>query len=204
MRQKGFVLLPIVIITILISALGYFIYHNIQLKKGNGNLISPTTVPTDNLPKLFLTPNPTANWETYSFGNISFKYPDSFKYNERLGIEGCFTLSPNNLDGTGSLSRMSIKPPNGAYGGCVLTGSVDGAEIENSEKQVILNDKTYTFSVTKFILPNKTTHYSRVSDVPSKGYIIEYGGVYTKSQEQEYLSQEKTILQILSTFKFTK
>lgn len=81
MRQKGFILLPVIIIVILIGVLGYFIYQNTQLQKNGGNLTAPSVIPTVNSPKSSLTLNSTANWKTYTDPkyNYSFKYPTRYE-----------------------------------------------------------------------------------------------------------------------------
>jgi len=43
-RQKGFVLLPVIIIIVLLGTLGYFAYQNTQIKNSKTNL--PTSSPT--------------------------------------------------------------------------------------------------------------------------------------------------------------
>lgn len=60
--QKGIVILPILIIIVLLGFSGYFIYHNIQLRKNNLNISSQTTVPsistTPSLPATKSIPTP--------------------------------------------------------------------------------------------------------------------------------------------------
>ena len=53
MRQKGFVLLPVIVFVVLVGVLGYFIYQNAQLRNNNGNSASPTPNNT-----ILLTPGP--------------------------------------------------------------------------------------------------------------------------------------------------
>lgn len=49
MRQKGFILLSVIIIALLIGVLGFFVYQNIQLQKGGSNTVSPSVSPTATL-----------------------------------------------------------------------------------------------------------------------------------------------------------
>lgn len=75
MRQKGFVLFPLVIIVVLLGAVGYLVYQNTQLQKSSGNLNSTSVTPSGNLAKSSSTPDPTAEWETFNNGVYYFKYP---------------------------------------------------------------------------------------------------------------------------------
>jgi len=78
-KQKGFVLLPVIIIIVLLSVVGYSIYENTQLQKSGGNTASQSNLPTQNLPKPSTTPDPTVNWKTYTNKDLSirFKYPEN-------------------------------------------------------------------------------------------------------------------------------
>jgi len=83
-RQKGFVLLPVIIIIALVVALGFFIYQNTQLQKSGKNATSPSAAPNTNLPKASVTSDPTVNWKTYinSQYRFSLKYPAGYSFEE--------------------------------------------------------------------------------------------------------------------------
>lgn len=73
MRQKGFILIPVVIVIFLIGVLGYFIYQNFQLKKSN-------IIPTTNSPTPSPGLDPTTDWEKYNFDELklTFKIPNEY------------------------------------------------------------------------------------------------------------------------------
>lgn len=78
MRQKGFILLPVIIIILIVGVLGYFIYQNTQLQKINGSPIS-----------LFLktkvnTPNPEINKILTEVEKIFQK--NAKKYNAKISF----------------------------------------------------------------------------------------------------------------------
>lgn len=99
MRQKGFALLPLIIIIALIGALGYFAYQNIQLRNNNTNSTTQSVTPTANLSKPSLTPDPTVNWKTYTntkYG-YTFKYPSSY-YLMESSSESTSDVTPTSED----------------------------------------------------------------------------------------------------------
>jgi len=80
-RQRGFVLLPVLIILILISAVGYVSYQNIQLRKGDVNTPLPITTkfPDSSIhPTNIPYPSPVSK-NYYNIGNYSFTIPVGFK-----------------------------------------------------------------------------------------------------------------------------
>lgn len=98
MRQKGFVLFPVIIV-LLLGVLGYFIYQNTQLQKDIANFLSPSTTPTVNplQPSPITTPsnkttptsNPTQNGA--SLENIRYTLPQGWKAEIR---DGGISISP--------------------------------------------------------------------------------------------------------------
>lgn len=78
MRQKGFVLVQILVVVILLGALGYFIYQNTQLKSLLPNKVIPNPVPTSEAvntsPKPSKTPNLNGNTYTSESLGIEFDY----------------------------------------------------------------------------------------------------------------------------------
>ena len=58
MKQKGFVLLPVIIIIVLVGIVGYFIFQNTRINKSNNNIFSPIIAPaTTNIPKASKIPS---------------------------------------------------------------------------------------------------------------------------------------------------
>lgn len=86
MRQRGFVLLPVIIIA-LIGILGYFVYQNTKLQNVGVNSTSPSSVPNTNFPKPSTTSDPTANWKTYedTINKFSIKYPNGWSVSKQGG-----------------------------------------------------------------------------------------------------------------------
>jgi hypothetical protein len=89
MRQRGFVLLPVIILIVLIGVVGYFVYQNSLLRMNGGKPVSPSSFPTiittTNLPKPIQTSNPIANWKTFNSPTlgVEFKFPTKL---EKYGV----------------------------------------------------------------------------------------------------------------------
>jgi len=105
MKQKGIVLLPIVIIIALLGTLGYFIFQNLQLREIVESPEPTPTTPNTNMPTPSQTPGPTTNLKTYTDEKfkISFQHPSNWqevinsnKYFElKTEYEGVFVLDKN-------------------------------------------------------------------------------------------------------------
>jgi hypothetical protein len=91
MRQKGSVLLPVIIIIALIGIVGYLIYQNTQLRNGGANPSPTITNTATNLPEPTSSSKPTTNWkkETRQVNyksegmenrnyNLEFNYPSDW------------------------------------------------------------------------------------------------------------------------------
>lgn len=104
MRQKGFVLLPVIIIIALLGVVGYLVYKNTQIQKISGNSTSPSIVPTANLPKPSPTPDLTTNWKniTNRTAGLSVQYPP--------------TMTAKQSDNYISLDLQTIKPDTSGKG----------------------------------------------------------------------------------------
>lgn len=85
MKQRGFVLLPVIII-LLVGVLGYFIYQNTKLQRDGGNSTFTPVMPTTNLSNLSPTTEPVENWKTFTSQNlnVSFQYPSFFRVIETI------------------------------------------------------------------------------------------------------------------------
>ena len=107
MRQKGFVLLPIIIIVVLLGAVGYVVYSNTPVQKSAKNLASPSTVTTSNLTDLSQTPDPAWNWNTYT---------STGKYKYQVEVKGTPVEDKtiNSIAFAEGLDDISINCPRGS------------------------------------------------------------------------------------------
>ncbi len=84
MKQKGFVLIPIVIIASFIILTGYIIYSNKMKVKNDNNInYQPTYTSKTQIPTVTITPTlKTTNdkWQNFDNQCISFQYLSSWKY----------------------------------------------------------------------------------------------------------------------------
>jgi hypothetical protein len=92
-RQKGFGLLPVIIIIALIGVVGYLIYQNTQLRNLGVNPSPALTNSATNLPETSPTSDPTANWKTYTNDKLLV----SLRYPTESGLQ-VFTYSTNDFD----------------------------------------------------------------------------------------------------------
>lgn len=85
MRQKGNVLIVVLILVIAIAAIGFLLYQNMQLKKQTAS-VSPTPTSTANVaktsaPEVVPSPSLKPGWKLYQnekYG-FEFSYPSSYK-----------------------------------------------------------------------------------------------------------------------------
>lgn len=139
------------------------------------------------------TPNPTANWKTYGNSKLSLKYPPNWnlKTSDYLGSD--FQLE----NSTGSISITVSK---GQY-----PYSIQGYgsnEIETNNLSVKVGEIFY--QTQGYILAKQKVY----ADVTVGEYHILFGTGYPAGNDNlaslsDYQKEKNTILQILSTFKFT-
>ena len=99
MRQKGFVLLQIVIVLLLLGVVGYFIYQNYLPTKDALKQLSPTST------------TQAASSKTYRNSKYSFeiKYPSNWILDDSYEYET--TISLQSKDG-GNIAQITIDPTN--------------------------------------------------------------------------------------------
>jgi hypothetical protein len=194
------VLLGIIAILLFLAlgAAGYLLYQNLQLKN---QLAQLQLTPTSPMPVPSITPNPSADWETYvnSIENFSFKYPTTWtvdtskdkgdERSENIQVKLTKDLATiqiyANLVGIGGVGQDYQGTPIKIDGHALYRFSVDSAS--NNTKQVGITD-SLTKSLGVFKISNKTYSITLI-----------YPNSYSQSQAVE-LGNEFD--QILSTFKF--
>lgn len=162
----------------------------------------PKTTPS---PDLYTGDNysTTANWKTYTSGEISFKYPQGWKVSSSSSYFR-LEITPNSYSGNGSSvifltyydnpNNLSLKAFDDANTGA--SGNSPGL-YSPSNKQMALSDGTVVY------------FSENVACEPTAcdSYIIPYKNkIYTvRSGKPQVIPNQKQILdQILSTFKFTE
>ena len=195
MRQKGFTPIIILLVVLLLGVLGYFAftkgYININLPKPSASN-NPVTLPSSSP-----TPDPTANWKTYTNPEegITFKYPSDLylvyrKSDKSLGLDGHIFICENKtsvdenyfvLCGPGM--RIQTRDySQGWGGGCGPEGIIETINIGGFETETCWTSDGGDF--------NTENPYS------NNPYVV--GFVFGKNFNK-IISKE-----ILSTFKFTQ
>jgi hypothetical protein len=199
MRLKGFVLVPVILIA-LVVILGFFIYKNYQQEAGNGevNRASPPATLATLAPKFTPLPDSTTEWKTYknTFYKYSFKYPNNAQLNASNYGPGFTTLDSENKELT-----ISPIPPNGEYIYVSALGyfapliklsdweKID-ANINGQQIEAYRNKKVNT-SINKILYRFKNQEREVQID-----FMLNY-----TSDNSEFID---TFKQIISTFKFTQ
>ncbi len=201
MRQKGFAPIIILLVIFVLVAAGYFAYTNRYFVKN-----SPAPVPIP-VPTLIVkppsSPDPTANWKTYSNPKIffQFKYPSDYTLAD---------VSPN--EGQKGKYVINVSSP---------TTPNEGNTFQKNE-----------LGITIFVQPENFTRYScsdigcgkitekniKIGDVEvvqrdilgspageSSEYYFTVNNLYYKIDKYPFLSsRDEEFNLILSTFKFTQ
>lgn len=145
MRQKGFVpiLIVIVIALVAIAAAYYFGTQKVSI------LPTATITPIQATPTTKPTADPTASWKTYSNGEFSFKYPDTwsidgikmFKSDRSIemwafGTDGSMYNECKNLDNTQIIGNLRIK----SFSGVTTSEMCDPVNLTLREKWIVKVD----------------------------------------------------------------
>lgn len=191
MRQKGFILLPVVIIIALLGVVGYLVYQNAQLRNGGGGVMINSPVSSS-------VPVSTANWKTFLTRslNYSIKYPPNLTPSLAANNSLDFSDSNKNLIFSVNLSTTSqlqinsswpsfakIKDSENHTWNTSSTTGIEGNMVYSGE--YLNNGKVYSFGI--WINENNFANYVSLSSKPSDELA---------SQEIDFANQ------ILSTFKF--
>jgi hypothetical protein len=75
MRQKGNVLIIVIIIISLLGTVGYLYFKNTQLQKNVGDNALQSATPSGDKTEPSKTSDPTAEWNKFTNEDYSFKYP---------------------------------------------------------------------------------------------------------------------------------
>lgn len=212
---------------------GGFVWAGYKLgeKRVAPNLVSPTLIPTivtptpvfGVSPTLVLpiattvatptstmatpTPNPTANWKTYSNAGVSFKYPPNWVYEKfdipgRAELHGLVQLKPENYQPNGPMMPLYIH----------YWDNPEGLTIEQYDKKInqgaAMLYPLYNSQAQVITLGNLTAYYSPNGDCapfPCHKYVIstqnkiwEISSQYTNDPNEF----KPIIDQILSTCRF--
>ncbi|MBI3379334.1 hypothetical protein HY029_01105 [Candidatus Gottesmanbacteria bacterium] len=170
-------------------------------------VISPSTLPTESTvptlsPTIMLISDPTINWQTYTYGKISFKYPQSFqKKPQAIGI----SKSLDTFTSEDSIYKLSfVSSANfSEQTGKPIYPSLEDIIKANSghEVQRIMLDNHPAIKVLPYTISIGTANETVNSSVYTMG--IEIISIEIKSTDQAKVKAGNEIFdQILSTFKF--
>jgi len=170
--------------------------------------ISPTPTQPIPTPTVYTeqSRSATANWKTYT--NKTAKY--EIRYPIEITVEEIG--DPKSSDCLGlqvDQARLTIKSPEGNYGGCVVTGLDYDPSAKTISETIRLLGKDQVISGMNKVsarLGKKETErfeFLTVSDAGGiKGLVIEISGYYDETNKDSYQIGKKKIYKILSTFQF--
>ena len=214
MRLKGFALLPVVIIIALIGIVGYLVYQNTQLKNGGVNTTPAITNTVTNIPKASSSPDPTANWKTYT--NTQYYY--EFKYPNKVTIDTTQTdvtkamfMGQKQIDSGRTQAELSD-----GYFFIVAVTSKSGLSLNDAYKQRVesfnnvCDPSKMGKAVAVKIDGNNALMYKASCLGDSITYLISHRGMIfeitqtSMGDNVDLPNYQKINDQILSTFKFTQ
>ncbi len=220
MKQKGFVVLPVIIIT-LVGIIGYLVYQNSQLRKGGVNTLPTVTNIATTLQNPSPTIDPTVNWKTYT--NPRYKF--TFKYPRSLTVTNYtdWMYDAVRLEYYQETSSSTASPNVSKTQTKINTGSPKSAEILLDMVEVTDTSSTAEKYSNEIYNTEKTDKLVSVAYSPIKTTLISGRNAYYFEKTNSQVTKEifvdldmKTILriniyssdalvdQILSTFKFTQ
>jgi len=183
-----------ILIILLLGTTVFFFYQNSQLKKQVALFPTPSPIALE-------TPDPTADWKTYSGKEFDLKYPTGWVVNERFNDKSAGDFSGNIVEIKNSTRSIHIEllPFPSTYG---FRGDT---KVEKQPITFMFDEKEY--SATENIIEDGRAFVDKEVGVNGKKYFVMFGTGYPAGSEKvslsEYQSEKSTILQILSTFKFT-
>jgi hypothetical protein len=224
-RQKGFALLPVIIIIALIGIVGYLVYQNTQLKNGSVNPSPTITNTVTNLPERSPSPEPTANWKTYT----NNKYGYSIKvpaYISQLAVGPGNAKVIDDADwlfAKTDLSLLDSAHKSIASGGAVVLEIASypsnvaqqnydmhckGTQLSFNQENPTISDTSPITDVEQYTQSYGIASHSTVPQIKfwdSKVCFIKNGIDYEiYYQNYESSNTDPTFDQILSTLKFTQ
>lgn len=202
--QKGFsavFLLVGVLVIALIAGGAFYIGRNTvpapqndSIQKAQINQTSnPTPEASSKQPEPSSVSDETTGWKTYSNANYSFKYPADWTLSTSEYLNSVSLTNPNK---TVSITISEGQYPYG-YGGEV--------KFDKKDIKVMVSGKEYS---VKENTTNDTEVFVDFKLDSTKDYHVLFGTGYPggfggKTSKEDYYNAKPTILQILSSFKFT-
>ena len=185
------VTLMFVLIVLLLGTIVFLFYRNSQLKK-------QITAPPTSSPTVSATSDPTVNWETHSGKEFQFKYPSGWSVREHYS--DYFEGQEITIDNPTGVVSIEVTPFSSTYG---FSGNTK--TIKNAIKFSFVGKE---YSAVETIVENHSVYVNQYVDVSGISYAVMFGSGYPVNADddaslEEYQKEKSTILQILSTFKFT-
>lgn len=208
-RQKGFTLIPLLVLVLLLSV-GVYLYstHKIAPPGCRWNQVQCIKAPCD--PILTCappTPSPSAsqvsngnlettNWKTYKDNIYSFQYPSVWEVEG--GYSDFFEGQVVTIKNPSQTIRILISPGQYPYG-------FEGPkEIKQKPLELTINNNEYR--AKENIISNRSAYVDIALNNNENEYHILFGTGYPTGSRKEslsdYLSSKETIIKILSTFRF--
>ncbi|MCX6793645.1 MAG: hypothetical protein NTY06_00905 [Candidatus Gottesmanbacteria bacterium] len=179
----------VIILLLFLGAVGFLVYQNRQLKQQISH-VQPTPTP---LITPITTPDPTANWKTFTLNEIIFRYPPNWTNQEY--VQTPFGAEIKSNDGTQRIVVLS--GINKGHTTADLSEFINSL-IANGANRLTLNGSEASESKITYQGSKISTVYVTSKDKTSQYSItLQAPEAYSDQQIDELLSK------ILSTFKFT-
>lgn len=187
--KKVMMIVIAVIIIIVIGAAAFFF----MMKKPTpaAKTTNPVVVKSAPTP----TPDPTANWLTYITKDYSFIYPSDWTTTKTDYLNSVEVLNKNKSVG------ITISDGQYPYG--------FGGQVKEESKNLLVSVDGQEYNVKEKIINNKEAFTDFKLNSPAKQHIL-FGTGYpavrsgsTNASLTDYENDKNTIIQILSSFKFT-
>jgi hypothetical protein len=207
-RQKGFTLLIVVLVAIVLAIVGYFGYKHFISNLRTASFFLPLPVATPNIP---------VDWKTYSNStyNYSFMYPRDWKVTEwaagpaknaTVNSHDIALKSPEVSNWANSPGTMVIEETLRDLTSLKYTDLADPDWIKIQQKLLKLDGKQITLGVQGYDNNRGIESYTGV--ILAERFIIKHPykniNLLVELDDNEQKNYEMTFSQILSTFKFTQ
>lgn len=194
-----FTIVAVFIIVILLGLVGFLFMQNNQLKNEQAQ-VPPSPLPTL-LPTLEPTPtpteDPTADWVVFSNDTYAFKHPPDWVVEEASG-------EPFG-------EKVSITNSTGSVAIVVATGDLPFGfgQVELETNPIIISVGGIEIQGEEVTVDGRSVHVVYDHSANEQSYKIIFGTGSPAGDDQlasldDYNSQKDTLLEILSTFKFTE
>lgn len=197
-----------ILLLLAVGATGFFAYQTQNLKKQIGELrnmnneltqTQPTPIPTTNNLQPISTPDPTADWKTYTNSNIraSINYPPNWEMKEETNGKSVdfntMTISPKVVEGNkvNYFFNFQLEDPNN-FQEWTTNGSSKKLE------SVTVNNLTFERYIGADMFYTLNYIYKSTNGEIYRFYL----GPYTQTEQPTSL--DNVVNQILSTFRFTE